>query len=200
MVNGRRAVNNPLALAVLAYLMERPMHPYELGKLLKQRQLHKSVNYKHSSLYAVVEQLNRVGYIEPQQTLRDTRRPERTLYTLTPAGQEELRAWMRDLIAAPVKEFRGFEAALALVVVLPPAEVAELLQQREQALEAEAERLDAKIQAPLAPDMDRVFRIEDEYQLALVEAELVFIRRFRERIIVAGDPEFGRFWRTFHST
>lgn len=27
---------NPLGLAVLAYLAERPMHPYELGKLLTE--------------------------------------------------------------------------------------------------------------------------------------------------------------------
>ena len=32
----RRKVANPLALAVLAYLLAEPMHPYELGRRLKQ--------------------------------------------------------------------------------------------------------------------------------------------------------------------
>ena len=31
----RRKVSNPLALAVLAHLVMGPMHPYELGKQLK---------------------------------------------------------------------------------------------------------------------------------------------------------------------
>ena len=30
-------VSNPLGLVVLAFLQERPMHPYELGRLLKSR-------------------------------------------------------------------------------------------------------------------------------------------------------------------
>ena len=35
--------SNPLALAVLALLFERPMHPYEMGLLLKQRNKEESI-------------------------------------------------------------------------------------------------------------------------------------------------------------
>ena len=33
----RRPVNNPLALAVLSCLNERPMHPYEISTTLRER-------------------------------------------------------------------------------------------------------------------------------------------------------------------
>lgn len=193
----KRTISNPLALAVLAYLLERPMHPYELGKLLKERSLHESVNYKHSSLYSVVEQLRRAGYITEQETLRDTRRPERTVYALTASGREELVDWMRNLVSTPVKEYRQFEAALALIVVLPPTDVVGLLVQRQDALREQADQIHQTLRTHQTPHTDAVFFIENEYQLALIEAELTFIERLRERI-TDKDPGLGQFWWQFH--
>ena len=137
----RRATSNPLALAVLAYLAERPMHPYEMGKLLKERNQQESIKYKHSSLYMVIEQLSRAGYVAERETLRETRRPERTVYELTSAGRKELRDWMSDLVSVPAKEYRQFEAALALIVVLPPGHVVELLEQRRRLLSDQVDRI-----------------------------------------------------------
>jgi hypothetical protein len=43
--------SNPLALAVLALLFERPMHPYEMAATLKQRALPVVLIYdRHNSL------------------------------------------------------------------------------------------------------------------------------------------------------
>lgn len=194
----RRATRNPLALAVLAYLAERPMHPYELGKLLKERNQQESIKYKHSSLYMVIEQLARAGHVTEHETRRDTGRPERTLYALTADGRDELHRWMREAVAAPVKEYRQFEAALALIVVLPPADVLDLLEQRHRALSEQADRIRSTVAAALGEDTDPLFLIEDEYRLALIDAETAFIQRFRRRI-TRNEPTFGRFWREFHA-
>lgn len=196
MAGRRGTVSNPLGLAVLAYLMERPMHPYELGKLLKERDKQQSIKYKHASLYMVVEQLARDGYIEAQEKVRDGQRPERTVYRLTGAGRAELHARMRELVSVPAKEFLRFEAALALIVVLPPAEVATLLDQRLRALDEQADEIRSFLRD--AEHVDRLFLIEHEYRLALVEAEQAFVQRFRE-LIGRGAPDFGRFWRELHS-
>ena len=68
-----------------------------------------------------------------RETGRDGRRPERTVYEITLAGRDELRAWMADLIAEPTKEYPQFEAALCLLPVLPPDEaLALLLRQQER--------------------------------------------------------------------
>ena len=37
MADRRRSISNPLALAVLACLHERPMHPYEMAGTLRER-------------------------------------------------------------------------------------------------------------------------------------------------------------------
>ena len=58
----RRKVANPLALAVLAWLMTGPMHPYELGRRLQETGMDRSVKFNRGSLYMVVEQLRKAGF------------------------------------------------------------------------------------------------------------------------------------------
>ena len=82
----KRAVSNLLALAVLSYLSRAPMHPYELGRTLREHGDARSVKYTPSSLYMVVGQLERAGLIAAQGPSREGRRPERTVYALTDDG------------------------------------------------------------------------------------------------------------------
>ncbi|MFD1048029.1 hypothetical protein ACFQ1S_22060 [Kibdelosporangium lantanae] len=71
----RRAVGNPLGLAVLAGLLEEPMHPYEMARRFVEYGKEKDFKYTRSSLYMVVGQLEKAGFIAEQETLRDTARP-----------------------------------------------------------------------------------------------------------------------------
>src|ERR1700748_2441980 len=94
---------SPLALAVLALLFERPMHPYEMAATLKQRHKEESIKLRYGSLYTVIELLRARGPTRARETSREGRRPERTVYALTDVGREELLDWMRDLIRDPIK-------------------------------------------------------------------------------------------------
>ena len=118
----RRKVSNPLALAVLAELFAQPMHPYEMGRRLKEQGKDRDIKYNRGSLYMVVEQLTKAGFIAEHETVRDTQRPERTIYAITDAGRTELYDWMRELVATPVHEYPSFGVALSLLTVLPPEE------------------------------------------------------------------------------
>lgn len=190
------AVSNPLALVVLAFLMERPMHPYEMGKLLKKRNVQESIKYRHASLYMVIDQLSRDRHIEAQETIREGQRPERTIYRLTDTGRAELRDRMRELVSVPAKEYRRFEAALALIAVLPPTEVTELLEQRQHALTEQADQIRAHLRD--SETADRLWLVEHEYRLELIQAEQRFIERFQN--LIREDTEtFGLFWRTLHA-
>ena len=123
----KRKVANPLALAVLAWLLTGPMHPYELGRRLQETGQDKQIKYNRSSLYMVVEQLAKAGFVVEQETVRDTPRPERTVYSLTPEGRSEMYDWMRDLLADPQHEYPQFGVALSLLSVVSPDEAAKLL-------------------------------------------------------------------------
>src|SRR5580658_6177362 len=100
---------NPLALAVLALLFERPMHPYEMAATMKQRHKEESIKLRYGSLYTVIELLLARDLIRARETSREGRRPERTVYALTGTGYDILRDWMRDLLRDPVKEYPQFE-------------------------------------------------------------------------------------------
>ena len=51
--------SNPLALAVLACLIERPMHPYEMASTMRERHKDESIKLNYGSLYTVTEALQR---------------------------------------------------------------------------------------------------------------------------------------------
>jgi len=70
--------SNPLALAVLICLSERPMHPYEAAATLRQRYKDESVRLNYGSLYSVFASLERRGLIVAADVSREGRLPERT--------------------------------------------------------------------------------------------------------------------------
>jgi DNA-binding PadR family transcriptional regulator len=194
---GRRAVGNPLALAVLAILADRPTHPYEVGRLLRERRKESSIKLNYGSLYMVVEQLARAGFITARETEREGNLPERTVYALTDAGRRELRDWMRDLLGTWRKEYRQFESALALIYVLPPGEAVALLRQRRAQLDTEIEREAAEYDDARARGVARLFLIEAEYRLALLRAERGCVES-QVSLIEDNDPRIDRWWRELH--
>ena len=196
---------NPLALAVLALLFERPMHPYEMAATLKERRKEESIKLRYGSLYTVIELLVARGFIAAKETSRAGKRPERTIYTLTPSGLDELRDWLRELLRDPAKEYPQFEGALCLMPVLPPDEAVALLRQRALQLGGKVWQMEGQLAelaqqdifavtgaqdlpAPLAQQkkFPPLFVVEAEYRVALIKAELAFVNELVRRIVDEG--------------
>jgi DNA-binding PadR family transcriptional regulator len=192
----RRKVNNLLALAVLSYLTAGPKHPYELGRSLREHGDDRSIKFNHGSLYMVVEQLAKAGFIVEQETIREGARPERTVYALTDAGRSELRDWLRELVEEPQHEYPHFVAALSLIAALPPSEVVELLGKRLCRLAEQRAESRNLIDTTLAEDVHPLFLVEEEYRLALLDAESSFVEQFIERINNR-ETGWGRMWGEF---
>jgi DNA-binding PadR family transcriptional regulator len=178
----QRKLSNPLALAVLACLAERPMHPYEIATTLRSRKKDESVKLNYGSLYTVVESLLRHGLIAPQETEREGRRPERTVYRITPTGDVELREWVAALLRTPVNEFSQFAAGLSFMPALPPDEVVELLRQRWLNLQIEVAATRSVINLMAEHRLPRLFSVEEEYRLAMREAEMEWTRKIAGEI------------------
>ncbi len=193
-----RKVSNPLALAVMALLFERAMHPYEMVSTLRERGKHESVRFKYSSLYSVVEALQREGLILPLETRREGRRPERTVYGLTEAGRTEFLGWLRELLSEPMKEYTQFAAGLSFIPALPPTEAVALLEERVRRLEEEVGRMRSEMDALMEEGLSRLFLIEHEHELVLREAELRWVRELA-REIESGALGGMREWESFHS-
>ena len=171
MTDTKRPFSNPLALAILVLLYERPMHPYEMATTMRERGKEKSIRLNYGSLYTVIEQLLRENFIAVREVLKEGKRPEKTVYELTPSGETELIDWMRELVSSPVKEYPMFEAAISLLPVLPPEEVIGLLEIRIGLLERAIKEIDEEERMCREMKLPRLFSLESEYYKALTLAE-----------------------------
>ena len=194
----RRKLGNPLALAVLVTLWQKPMHPYEIAQTLRSQGKDATTKIKYGSLYTVVQNLQKHGFVEVAEVERAGNRPERTVYGLTDAGREEAADWLSDLLAVPVKEFPIFETALSFLAVLPPDDVVRLLRERLQSLEVEVVSGRAALEK-LYETLPRLFLVEAEYQVHMVEAQAEWIRGFLQEIESGSLPGVD-VWRRFHET
>jgi DNA-binding PadR family transcriptional regulator len=194
----RRKISNLLALSLLTLLMERPMYPYEMAATLRQRGKDESIKINWGSLYTVVQNMEKYGFIEAVEVVREGRQPERTTYQITDAGRAELKDWLRELLSVPEREYTRFEAALGDSAVLPPDELIGLLQQRLDALEAANAEHQAQMNA-LTNQIPRLFLIESEYHLALRRAEAEWVRGLLKEFTDSTFPGIKE-WQLYHDT
>jgi DNA-binding PadR family transcriptional regulator len=192
-----RKRSNPLALAVLTCLYERPMHPYEMAQTLRSRAKHESVRLNYGSLYGVVESLERQGLVRAVETFRQGRRPPRTVYEITDAGRTEMDDWLSQLLSVPIKEFPQYEAALSFLPGVPPDEAVTLLRRRCEAIEVRLDQLQASEEVASKRGLPRLFSIEGEYEMALLRTELEFTRSLIADI-EAGSLSGLDEWRSWH--
>jgi DNA-binding PadR family transcriptional regulator len=164
----RDALANPVALAALGALLERPAHPYQLAAVLAER----GVPVNRGSLYDTVDAMARAGWIEPGPAERSGTRPQRIPYALTETGRAELVRRLDAQIRSPRREFPEFLGAVSHLGVLGPKRAAEALKERAGRLAAlideDQRRLAEALEGAAVP---RLFVIEAEYALAMARAE-----------------------------
>lgn len=194
----RRKVGNLLALAVLSTVYQRPMHRYEMASVMRARDKHQDMDIKWGSLYTVVENLAKHGFLDVVGNTRQGARPERTIYQITDAGREELLDWTRELISTPAPEHPAFVAGLSVLAALSPSEAIALLQARlglvERSIAGKQAMLDEH-----GKDVPRLFLVEDEYDLAITSAEAAWIRSLLEEFTSGTHPSLPH-WEAWHAT
>ncbi|WP_152360139.1 PadR family transcriptional regulator [Microlunatus speluncae] len=194
----KRKVNNLLALAVLAALVERPLHRYEIATTMRERGKDRDMDIKWGSLYTVVQNMEKAGFLEIVGSERAGARPERTIYAITEAGRAEMADWTRELIAEPEYEAHRFTAGLSVMAALPPDEVADLLGRRAEALDRSIASVRRIVEEHATTGLPRLFIVEVEYDLAMLQAEATWARSLRDEIARGEFPEV-ELWRSFHT-
>ncbi|MDX6419375.1 MAG: hypothetical protein QOG28_3995 [Trebonia sp.] len=194
----RRKVGNLLALSLLSLLAQKPMYPYEMAQTLRARGKEQNFKINWGSLYTVVQNLEKYGFIEAAATEREGRQPERTTYQITDPGLAELRDWLSELLSVPEDDRGGFVTALSEAGILPPDAVIGLLTSRLATLDKAnaSQRADLKLWSERLP---RVLLIEGEYQLAMRTAQAGWLRGLLGEL-VAGTISGMDGWRYLHET
>jgi DNA-binding PadR family transcriptional regulator len=194
----RRKVRNMLGLAVLSTVSARPMHPYEMAALMRARGKDRDMEIKWGTLYTVVRNLEKHGFLEVVENVRQGGRPERTVYRITETGRTELADWVSELIAVPEREYPRFEAGLSVLGALTPDVVTALLFDR-LALLARENAEQREHLAAVAEEVPRIFLIEAEYDLYMREAEARWVRSLLAELTDGTLPGLAQ-WREFHAT
>jgi DNA-binding PadR family transcriptional regulator len=172
-----RPISHPrsiMALTALALLSERPLHPYEMQRLLHERHKFWAAG-KTRELYRAIEELVAEGLVEAVETTREGRRPERTVYRVTAEGRETLEDRLSRLIERRVEEQPAFSIAVDLITALPQERAENALAARTVQLRAEMAGLDEARRALLEMHLPRAVLLEVELRQALGAAELRWV-------------------------
>jgi DNA-binding PadR family transcriptional regulator len=164
-------------LAILSIIAEGPIHGYDVQTVIAERGIRAWAQIGVSSIYYVLEKLERQGLIESTVT-QDAVVTARRLYRITTAGMGVLQTAIADLIGTPREHADEFELGLANLPTLRPDQVRTALTAYRQELAsrlAQARERRAALLAAQAP-----FHIEAmlSHRVALLEAELAWIESF----------------------
>jgi len=167
----KNAKRSPVGLAVLALLIESPMHPYRMQQLIKARGKDRVVNVRlRASLYQTIDRLQRDGLIAPAEVEKHDGRPDRTVYAVTPTGRDTAMQWLGAMLSDARNEFPEFPAALSFLGLIGPTAAVDLLEARRRILAEREIALLGELNTH-RNTLPRVFLLETEYQTAVLRAE-----------------------------
>jgi DNA-binding PadR family transcriptional regulator len=173
-MNKSHLSRDPLVLTILALLAEKPCHPYEIQRLIRERKKDFARSTQRT-LYHAIDRLVKSRLILPGEISREGNRPERTVYQITDEGRDSFMGWLGELLAQPLPEYPLFTVAMSFLAYLPMETVLQALQARIVELEGELAGIEARLQA-LGQSLHRLLLLELEYVRALRQGELEWVR------------------------
>ena len=165
-----------LGLIVLWQLFAEPMHVYRMQKLFEAQGKDRVVNVRsRASLYQTIERLQRLGLVEVAETVRQEGYPDRVVYAITEAGRKTAREWLRDMLSDTGGQYPEFIAALSLMFGLPVQEARDQLDLRARRVANQLAEAEHSL-GDTPPGLPRLFVLEEEYRIAVLRAELEWLR------------------------
>ena len=98
-------------LIVLGMLKRESLSAYDIQKLVEYRNISKWVKISTPSIYKKVIQLEEKGLIT-SRTEKEGKMPEKAVYSLTDAGNEEFEKLMLEISCKPINIFLDFNAVI----------------------------------------------------------------------------------------
>ncbi|MDO4281459.1 MAG: PadR family transcriptional regulator [Peptococcaceae bacterium] len=105
-------------LIVLGMLKKAPMSAYEIQKLVEYRNISKWVKISTPSIYKKTIQLEKKGLIKGE-VVKPGKMPEKSVYSLTEAGEKEFEHLMFEISSNPIHIFLDFNAVIVNLDSLP---------------------------------------------------------------------------------
>ncbi|SCM96919.1 Uncharacterized protein BWINRASL_03842 [Bacillus mycoides] len=102
-----------MKLVILGLLLEGDKHPYEVQHIMKERRMDCYIKYAKGSLYYAFEQLEKQGAISVTNIVRDTNRPDKTIFHITEEGKELFHTLLLKQFEAKNQIYKPIYSALS---------------------------------------------------------------------------------------
>lgn len=160
---------------ILGILSEQDRHGYDIEKVISDRGMRKWTDVGFSSIYYVLEQLEKKGLA----TSSDTQGKKKKQYSITDTGVSVMKDEAKKLIAERKPANTHFMTGLATSHLIGAGELAKSLKQRKVELLSDLEALEAK--QSTIEHMPQSARQLLELSETLLKAELRWVNKELER-------------------
>lgn len=164
--------------AVLAAVIEKPSHGYEINVRLDRRAGNLKVDRRR--VYEALEQLETEGFVRSELDKAEGPGGWRRVYTATELGEQERAAWIRELQAFPV----GRSDISAWMVFSTPEEAPQILAALDECEKDCMEMAEGSTETVVrrASWRSRMLNLSRETVREQIEGEIRWIKRARREI------------------
>jgi DNA-binding PadR family transcriptional regulator len=167
-------------LLVLGLLRPRPLHGYELHRIVRAHgELY--TDLKKANLYYLLDRLARDGYLDVQvEPGARGPRGERLIYTITEKGRAYFENLLRGVLRTYEPVHTGIDVAVVLLEHLPLSEAITLLEERRSIVAYRRDLVARGLGNSASHGL--LESIAADHLLALIDSELAWIDRSLQRL------------------
>lgn len=170
-------------LIVLGMLKRESLSAYDIQKLVEYRNISKWVKISTPSIYKKVIQLEEKGLIT-SHTEKEGKMPEKAVYSLTDAGNEEFEKLMLEISCKPINIFLDFNAVIVNLESMEKEQQRECLDNIEGNINVLKSYLEENMDLKEnAPDIPATGMAVLHQQFRLVQAIEEWIRVLKEELL-----------------
>jgi len=171
-------------LAILSLIAEKSRHGYEIEQVIEERGMRNWTEVGFSSIYYLLNKLEKAGLIESHLEQAEGRGPARKVYQITESGQEAQISATLAALSEPVNSYPPILLGMSNLPGLPRYQVLQSLEMYRDALKERMLDLITKVeqQSPIPGFIEAMF----DYSRNLIEAEMAWIEKFITQV-EAGD-------------
>ena len=168
-------------IALLGLLMEEPMYPYQIEKIIQFRDMRSWTEMSMSSIYKALSKLEERSIVKSDVTISEGNKPQK-IFSVTPEGRRAFRTSIRELISKPERMIWQFDLGVYNMDALSKAEIKGALDEYEARLGELAEgyrELEEFMRGEGCPEWRVAVSTRPQH---LIRAELEWLTIFRAKI------------------
>jgi DNA-binding transcriptional ArsR family regulator len=167
-------------LAILSLVAERPRHGYDIEQVIEARGMREWTEIGFSSIYYLLNKLEKGGMIESQLKQPEGKGPARKVYSITEEGRQVQFEGTVTALSSPQSGSSQFLLGLSNFPIVPREQALIALNSYASKME---ERLNhvlgrAEEQRPMPPFVEAMF----DYSVTMYEAEKKWIEKYIQQV------------------